>query len=101
MIKCLKFIKFNDTISKFLEDLYDGVSDELPLGKDRIFFSKNLDFNIKELFENMSLSPERKIFALDDSNEFVGIITLSDLFKILIIEGNVNSANNINEGMGN
>ena len=71
-----------------MDDLYEGVSDELPLGRDRLFYCKNLDFNIKELFENMSLSPERKIFAMDDNNEFGGIITLSDLFKILIIEAN-------------
>jgi len=80
--------KFKDTISKFLDDLYEGVSEELPLGKDRLFYCKNLDFNIKELFENMSLSPERKIFAIDDNNEFRGIITLSDLFKILINDTN-------------
>jgi hypothetical protein len=71
-----------------LDDLYEGVSNEIPLGKDRIFLCKNLNFNIKELFENMSLSPERKIFAIDTNNEFKGIITLSDLFKILIIEAN-------------
>jgi len=34
----------------------------------------------------MSLSPERKIFAMNENNEFVGIITLSDLFKVLIID---------------
>ena len=81
-------VQFKDTISKFLEDLYEGVSDEIPLGKDRIFYCNNLNFSIKELFENMSISPERKIFAIDENDEFIGIITLSDLFKILIIETN-------------
>lgn len=71
-----------------MDDLYEGVSNEIPLGKDRLFMCKNLNFNIKEVFENMSLSPERKIFAVDENNEFKGIITLSDLFKILIIEAN-------------
>jgi len=72
----------------FLEDLYKDVSEEIPLGKDRIFLCNSFDFNIKELFENMSLSPERKIFAVNDKDEVLGIITLSDLFKILIIDSN-------------
>ena len=71
-----------------MEDLYKDVNEELPLGKDRIFYCNSLDFNIKELFENMSLSPERKIFAVNEKDEFNGIITLSDLFKILILDSN-------------
>lgn len=43
---------------------------------------------MKEVFENMSLSPERKIFAVNNNEEFLGIITLSDLFKILTMEFN-------------
>jgi len=68
--------------------LYRDVSDELPFGKDRIYYCSNLDFNIKELFEHMSLSPERKIFAANEKDEFIGLITLSDLFKILILDSN-------------
>jgi len=69
-------------------DLYKDVTEESPLGKDRIFLCNSLDFNIKELFENMSLSPERKIFAINENEDFIGIITLSDLFKILILDLN-------------
>ena len=63
-------------------DLYSDVDDELPFGKERLVLSQLDDLNIKELFEKMSLSPERKIIFHNGEN-IQGILTLSDLFNII------------------
>jgi hypothetical protein len=63
-------------------ELYDGIDDERPLGKDRVVVFDNINYTFKEVLENMAISPERKI-VLSDSNTSLGIISLSDIFKIL------------------
>jgi hypothetical protein len=69
-------------VSKFLLDLYSDIDDELPFGKERLVLSQLNELNIKELFEKMSLSPERKIIFHNGEN-IHGILTLSDLFNII------------------
>ena len=73
---------FNDTIENFMKDLYDGVDNKIPYGNERIV-EINDDRNLKQVFEDMSTSPERKIIV--HKNKKVGIITLYDIFKKLII----------------
>ncbi len=68
---------FTDPISKFLIELYDGVESEMPYGRERIVISNNNDHTLKEIFEMMAQSPERKIIL--NTNE---IITISDLFRM-------------------
>ena len=74
---------FNHSIESFLRDLYEGVDDEKPYGKKRIIELKN-DTNLKQVFENMSISPERKLIVKDDNLNF-GVIALYDIFKKLVI----------------
>ena len=73
---------FNDTIENFMKDLYDGVENKMPYGNERIV-EINDDRNLKQVFEDMSTSPERKIIV--HKNNKIGIITLYDIFKKLII----------------
>ena len=40
------------------------------------------ELNVKELFEKMSISPERKIIFYNNES-IQGILTLSDLFNII------------------
>ena len=58
--------KFNfyETIEKFLNDLYENVDDEKPLGKKRII-EVDYEMNLKNIFENMSICPERKLIVKD------------------------------------
>jgi len=44
----------------------------------------NDDTNIKVVFENMSISPDRKLFIRNDDIN-IGVIALYDIFKKLII----------------
>ena len=75
---------FGNTIESFLIDLYDGVDTEKPYGKKRIIES-NDDSNLKEVFEQMSISPERKLIIKNDNNNNIGIVALYDIFKKLVI----------------
>ena len=75
--------KFNHTIESFLKDLYEGVDDEMPYGKKRIA-ELNDDTNLKKVFEEMSISPERKLVIKNDS-KYIGIVALYDIFKKLVI----------------
>jgi predicted transcriptional regulator len=75
----------DDPISKLLTDLYHDVDDEYPLGKERIVICENSDFDLKETLELMAMSPERKIIIAPD-NRPIGIITMSDIFKIINID---------------
>ena len=73
---------FNDTIENFLIDLYEDVDDEIPYGKKRIV-EINEDTNLKQTFEEMSVCPERKLIV--HKNQNIGIITLYDIFRELVV----------------
>ena len=72
---------FSDTIEKFLNDLYENVDDEKPLGNKRII-EVNDEMNLKNIFENMSICPERKLIVKDGNK--IGLITLSNCFNNLL-----------------
>ena len=74
---------FNNTVENFLKDLYEDVDNEIPYGKRRI---KELNDNtsLKNVFEEMSTSPERKLI-IKNSDSQIGIIALYDIFKKLVI----------------
>ena len=72
---------FNETIEKFLNDLYENVDDEKPLGNKRII-EVNYEMNLKNIFENMSICPERKLIVKDGNK--IGLITLSNCFNNLL-----------------
>ena len=74
---------FSNSIESFLLDLYEGVDNEIPYGKTRIIESK-YDKKLKEVFEDMSISPERKLIIKNDDNN-IGVIALYDIFKKLVI----------------
>ena len=76
---------FNNTIESFLKDLYEDIENEMPYGKRRIN-ELNDDTNLKNVFELMNISPERKLIVKynnDDSK--IGIIALYDIFKRLVV----------------
>ena len=75
---------FSNSIESFLKDLYEGVDDELPYGKKRIV-ELNDDTNLKKVFEEMSISPERKLIIKNDNKKNIGIVALYDIFKKLVI----------------
>ena len=72
---------FNETIEKFLNDLYENVDDEKPLGNKRII-EVNYEMNLKNIFENMSICPERKLIIKEGNK--IGLITLSNCFNQLL-----------------
>ena len=72
---------FSDNIEKFLNDLYENVDDEKPLGNKRII-EVNYEMNLKNIFENMSICPERKLIVKDGNK--IGLITLSNCFNQLL-----------------
>ena len=72
---------FSDNIEKFLNDLYENVDDEKPLGNKRII-EVNYEMNLKNIFENMSICPERKLIVKDGNK--IGLITLSNCFNNLL-----------------
>lgn len=75
---------FSNSIESFLKDLYEEVDNEKPYGKTRI---KELEDgkNLKEVFEEMSISPERKLIIKNDNNKNIGVVALYDIFKKLVI----------------
>ena len=74
---------FGNTIESFLKDLYEGVDDEIPYGKTRIQEITDTII-LKEVFEKMSISPERKLIVKNEDKNF-GIVALYDIFKKLVI----------------
>ena len=73
---------FNFTIEDFLKDLYEDVDQETPYGKTRIVEVEESS-DLKYVFEQMSISPERKLIIRKNSN--IGVVALYDIFKKLII----------------
>ena len=67
--------------------MYHDIDDELPYGKERIIIFDNGNFKLKDVFENMSISPERKLLIRNEDTLY-GIITLSDIFNIINLKDN-------------
>ena len=72
---------------QFLINMYEGIDDNKPYGKERIIY---LEFNdnskklkIKELLENINAAPEKKIVLRDEGNKLY-IISLNSIFDALV-----------------
>ena len=74
---------FNNSVESFLKDLYEGIDDEKPFGKKRIVELEE-DTDLKKVFENLSISPERKLIVKNNNNT-IGVVALYDIFKKLVI----------------
>ena len=72
---------FSDPIEHMLIDIYEDIDMEKPLGKERIV-EVNVDTNLKEVLEQMSICPERKLIVRENND--IGIITLSNIFSELM-----------------
>ena len=79
----------NLTNEQFLINMYEGIDDNKPYGKERIIY---LEFNedskklrIKELLEKINAAPEKKIVLRDKEggNKFY-IISLNSIFDALV-----------------
>ena len=67
-----------------MKDLYEGIDDKKPYGIKRIVeVGDNTD--LKEVFEKMSVSPERKLIIKNDNATNIGVVALYDIFKKLVI----------------
>ena len=73
---------FNNSVENFLKDLYEDIDTQKPYGIRRIV-ELNDDTDLKEVFEKMNISPERKIITKNGAK--IGIIALYDVFKNLVI----------------
>ena len=65
-----------------MKELYKEIDDTLPLGKERVIISQLQIENLKDIFEKMVISPEKKIVIKNDQ-EFCAIISISDIFNLL------------------
>ena len=74
-------LNFSTNLGSFLEDLYEGVDNQKPYGKKRITELEE-STNLKKVFEEMSICPERKLIVKYDDH--IGIITLSNIFIELV-----------------
>lgn len=78
--------KLNSNINTFLMDLYKEVNLQKPYGLDRVnFIDSSEELTIKQLFERIYAAPEKKIVFIRNNSmdELEGIVTLSELFKLL------------------
>jgi len=75
----------SDPVSKLLTYMYKGIDETVPLGKERIIFVQIGEDNLKDVFEKMAVSPEKKIVVKNGEN-YLTIITISDLFNLLSSE---------------
>jgi predicted transcriptional regulator len=80
--------KFSDSISIFLKHLYADVNEEKPLGKDRlVLINEQEEYSFKDIMEFLNYSPEKKIViekkGNDSCSSIFGIISLSDIFKLI------------------
>ena len=73
---------FNNSVENFLKGLYEDIDTQKPYGIRRIV-ELNDDTDLKEVFEKMNISPERKIITKNGAK--IGIIALYDVFKKLVI----------------
>ena len=79
------------TNEQFLNDMYEGIDDDKPLGKERIIYLEYNDttkkYKIKELLEKINGAPEKKI-VLKNKNEngenLFYIISLKSIFDVIV-----------------
>ena len=77
------------TNEQFLINMYEGIDDNKPYGKERIIY---LEYNedskklkIKELLEKINAAPEKKIVLNDkEGNNKLYIISLNSIFDVLV-----------------
>ena len=74
-------LNFSNNLSSFLEEWYEEVDNQKPYGKKRITELEE-STNLKKVFEEMSICPERKLIVKYDDH--IGIITLSNIFIELV-----------------
>lgn len=83
------------TNEQFLSNMYEGIDDIKPFGKERIIYLEYNDstkkMRIKELLENINGAPEKKIVLKnkEDGNK-LEIISLKNIFDV-VVEMNENS----------
>jgi len=79
----------NLTNEQFLTNMYEGIDDDKPYGKERIIFleynDENKKLRIKQLLEKINGAPEKKIVLKDkeDGNK-LEIISLKNIFDVLV-----------------
>ena len=79
------------TNEQFLNDMYEGIDDDKPLGKERIIYLEYNDttkkYKIKELLEKINGAPEKKIVLKNkkENNENIFyIISLKSIFDVIV-----------------
>ena len=68
-----------------MKELYKDIDDTLPLGKERVIFVQLNEDNLKDIFEKMAISPEKKI-VVKKGEQYSAIISISDIFNLLSID---------------
>ena len=79
----------NLTNEQFLSNMYEGIDDAKPFGKERIIFLEYNDdskkLRIKELLEKINGAPEKKIIIKDkDDGDKLYIISLKNIFDVVV-----------------
>ena len=79
----------NLTNEEFLVNMYEGIDDEKPYGKQRLILLELNDetkqIKIKEIFEKINISPEKKIIVFDKNNgNKIYIISLKSIFETIV-----------------
>ena len=79
----------NLTNEQFLTNMYEGIDDDKPYGKERIIFleynKKKKKLRIKELLEKINGAPEKKIILKDEEGgNKLEIISLKNIFDVLV-----------------
>ena len=78
------------TNEEFLNNMYEGIDSEKPLGKERIIYLEYNDitkkYKIKELLEKINGAPEKKIVLKykEDENNLFFIISLKSIFDVIV-----------------
>jgi hypothetical protein len=78
------FFTLDDSVEKFLNQLYEGIDNEKPLGKERIKYIniKKEKYTMKQIFELLNASPEKKIIV--NTGDDLSLITLSNIFRCIL-----------------
>ena len=79
----------NLTNEQFLTNMYEGIDNDKPYGKERIIFleynDENKKLRIKELLEKINGAPEKKIILKDEEGgNKLEIISLKNIFDVLV-----------------
>ena len=79
------------TNEQFLNDMYEGIDDDKPLGKERIIYLEYNDttkkYKIKELLEKINGAPEKKIVLKnkkENGENLFYIISLKSIFDVIV-----------------